>query len=383
MRRRQAFTLVELLVTIALIIFIMTLLSEAFIIGVKTFRDLKALGDMDERLRAGNAQILADVQADHFQGKARLGDPNFWQSGPPTAGFFRIYAPSAGVMPLAWPGPGVAASYFEGTDGDNIPSAVVTDTVLHFSVKLRGNKPDRFFSASNIPLGSPLLGLPTTYPEAQGLAPDSRYQVGAGTTYNSQWAEVAYFLVPNGDVAGSTPLYTLYRAQLVVVPDNTYLNWATNPPQGTPISAAQIGSYMEMSCEPDPAGSGNLLFNNPSDLAGAYNGVSPPAVNVPPLRAFDPTNPAVPDPNTGLPRSSTFVIGDVISFEVQALVYDPTNPSNPPQMGYLNFDTGTQNAGPQQNMPPINVTIRALQITIRVWDNKTQLTRQITIVQDM
>jgi type II secretory pathway pseudopilin PulG len=382
MRRRQAFTLVELLVTIALIIFIMTLLSEAFIIGVKTFRDLKALGDMDERLRAGNAQILTDLQADHFEGKKRLGDPNFWQSGPPAAGFFRIYAPSAGVMPLAWPGPGLAASYFEGTDGDNIPSAVVTDTVLHFSVKLRGNKPDRFFSASNIPLGSPLLALPTTYPEAQGLAPDSRYQVGAGTTYNSQWAEVAYFLVPNGDVAGSTPLYTLYRAQLVVVPDNTNLNWPpATPVQGFQLDAMPPPNYQEMSCEV-PFGGTQIYFNNPSDLAGAYYGPGNPS-NIGFIRAFDPTNPAVQDQNTGLPRASTFVIGDVISFEVQALVYDPTNPSNPPQMGYLNFDTGAQNAGPQQNMSPINVTIRALQITIRVWDNKTQLTRQITIVQDM
>src|SRR5713101_1875304 len=139
MRRRQAFTLVELLVTIALVVFIMALLSEAFIIGVKTFRDLKALGDMDERLRAATTQFRTDLQADRFEGRRRLGDPNFWQSGPPSAGFFRIYAPSApppsGGGMFYWNGVGFPpASYFEGADGDGIPSAVVTDTVLHFSV---------------------------------------------------------------------------------------------------------------------------------------------------------------------------------------------------------------------------------------------------------
>jgi prepilin-type N-terminal cleavage/methylation domain-containing protein len=375
MRRRQAFTLVEMLVTIALVTFIMALLTEAFIVGVKTFRDLKALGDMDERLRAANTQLQTDSAADHFEGKARLGDPNFWASGPPSAGFFRIYAPSAGLM-FPWTGVGAPpASYFEGADGDGIPSAVVTDTVLHFSVKLRGNQQDRFFTATNIPPGSPLLTLPTTFVEAQGLAPDSRYQVGAGTTYNSQWAEVAYFLIPNGDLAGSTPLFTLYRTQLVVVPDNTNLNWPTNPPQGTPLPAAQLTSYMEMSCQPDPNNPANLYFNNPSDLAGVYS-PSVGAVNVPPLRAFIPTNPVVIDPNTGLPRSSTFVLGDVISFEVQALVYDSTQPSVPPNPQYVSFDTGAQ-------PPQTNITIRAIQITLRVWDSKTQLTRQITIVQDL
>src|SRR5262245_61577955 len=51
MRRRSGFTIVELLVAMALILFIMAILSEAFVAGLKSVRDLKAVADMAERLR--------------------------------------------------------------------------------------------------------------------------------------------------------------------------------------------------------------------------------------------------------------------------------------------------------------------------------------------
>jgi len=366
MRRRQAFTLVELLVTIALVTFIMALLSEAFIVGVKTFRDLKALGDMDERLRAATSEIAFDLKADHFSGDQRLSDASFWQSGPPTSGFFRIFAPS--TFPPVYNGVGPQpASFIEGLDGDGIPSAVVTDTVLHFTVKHRGNHNDRFYTAVINPrplppfaAPSPLFTAPTTFVEQTlpaPFAPDARYQIANNAAndipYNSQWAEVAYFLLPNGELAGSTPLYTLYRTQLVVAPDTTNLNW----PAPGPVPAAQFLSYQEMSCVQTP---NQVYFYNPSELTLQGQ------------RAFDPTNPANLDPNTGLPRGSTFVLGDVISFEVQTI---SVQPFNPPVLGYLDFDTGAEAS--------VNTTVTAIQITIRVWDSKTQLTRQITIVQDM
>src|SRR5262245_46777387 len=65
--RRQGFTVVELLVAMALIVFIMTILSEAFSAGLKTFRDLKAAGDMSERLRSATTVLRSDLlAADHF-----------------------------------------------------------------------------------------------------------------------------------------------------------------------------------------------------------------------------------------------------------------------------------------------------------------------------
>src|SRR5439155_10425507 len=45
-QKRQGFTLVEMLVAMALTIFIMVIMSEAFVAGLETFRQLKAIGDM-------------------------------------------------------------------------------------------------------------------------------------------------------------------------------------------------------------------------------------------------------------------------------------------------------------------------------------------------
>ena len=46
MRRRQGFTIVELLVAMALIVLIMSIISEAFVEGLGTFRELKGIGDL-------------------------------------------------------------------------------------------------------------------------------------------------------------------------------------------------------------------------------------------------------------------------------------------------------------------------------------------------
>ena len=60
-RPRPGFTLVELLVAIALIVFIMVILTEAFSAGTGVFRTLKAQGDLMEKLRAAEL-LLRDSQ---------------------------------------------------------------------------------------------------------------------------------------------------------------------------------------------------------------------------------------------------------------------------------------------------------------------------------
>src|SRR5436190_3702011 len=90
MQRRHAFTLVEMLVSVALIIFIMVLLTQAFVAGLETFRQLKAIGDMEEKLRATTTILRRDLAADHFEPGRRLSNWD-WNQGPAQKGFFRIW----------------------------------------------------------------------------------------------------------------------------------------------------------------------------------------------------------------------------------------------------------------------------------------------------
>ena len=68
-KNRQAFTLVELLVAMTLTIFVMVILTQAFVAGLDTFRGLKAIGDMQENLRVATSNLRADLTQDHFDGK--------------------------------------------------------------------------------------------------------------------------------------------------------------------------------------------------------------------------------------------------------------------------------------------------------------------------
>src|SRR3954469_22645831 len=142
MRRRGAFTLVEMLVAMALVIFIMTILSEALVAGLDAFRTLKAVGDLNDKLRTAATALRRDLNADHFEGRRRLSDPGFWSQGPPREGFFRIYQGSSSIQ--------------EGVDSGGLPSYRASDHRLHFFVKLRGNSRSDFFSAP-VPPTSPLF----------------------------------------------------------------------------------------------------------------------------------------------------------------------------------------------------------------------------------
>ena len=418
-QRRQAFTLVELLVAMALIVFIMAILSEAFVAGLKTFRDLKAVGDMDQRLRTVTTLLRDDLSEDHFTGRIRLSDLNFWSQGaPPREGFFRIFQGTAPPSP----------TYFiEDSDagGDRIPSYIATDHRLHFAVKRRANQKDRFFTASVVnppnPPTSPLLTLTTNFDAELGAA-GGRLIASPISTYSSQWAEVAYFLVaiPDGTLATTPagplglPLFDLYRSELLIVPDNANLNWALSPAPGAPITPPPLASsrltntgpipppdpyqtlYAAMSCKPDPLSpdpaNPTLYFNNPSDVNN--NNFQPvPAVPAVQRRAFDPQT---FDPKNPTLRNATLLMTDVISFQVQVLlagqlntgfviktepsVYKDladliTSPGSAP-MPPFSFDTG--------NVPvQLNCVISAIKITLRVWDAKTQQARQISIIQDM
>jgi type II secretory pathway pseudopilin PulG len=427
MRRRSGFTITEMLVSVALIVFVMVILTEAFQKGLEGISKLKAIGDMEQRLRTAATVLRRDLFADHFEGSKRLSDPHFWREGPPREGFFRIWQGSA-------PSAVAGSPYFlEGTDGDNIPSFRATNHLLHFAIKLRGNNRQDFLSA-RVP------GQPAVSPLRLALVqPDSRYLDPIPTPappwvlYNSQWAEVAYFLRPTGVSAGTTPLFALYRRQLLAVPDNS-LNWTG------PVPAAEAPNYLEISGKPFGAA---LHFNSPADLtvpqrrfgllATADGGLpSRPDASYPIFG--DPAGAAGEPPSqvtTPTLQGADLLLTNVLSFQVRILpaisgdailpfnddfvdlhsldalrlpgsgnplfsdpntrrVYDTWSSVRDDLFDYSPWSTG----GTAKSIPlyqlrrtpasPIGeLRILALQITLRVWDAKTGQARQITIVQDM
>jgi type II secretory pathway pseudopilin PulG len=263
MRHRRGFTITELLVAMALIIFIMYILAEVFSAGTAAFRNLKAVGDMNEKLRTTTTLLRRYLSADHFSGRKRLSDVDFWSDtggnfGPPAEGFFRI-----------WQG---SDSTNEGTDLDGLPSYRAVNHGLHFTVKLRGNNRQDFFRAV-LPANSPLLR-PLGAPALPG---GSHFQETTANTYTAPWAEVAVFLKNYGEMTddpatNTTPqqLYTLHLRQRLLIPDNGLLPAAGQP--GSILAAAyNAGSYVEMSCYRDPlllpmGVPPNLYFNNPADV---------------------------------------------------------------------------------------------------------------------
>jgi hypothetical protein len=399
MKRRPGLTLVEMMVSTALVLFIMVIISEAFVTGLESFHQLKSIGDMNEKLRSAVAILRRDLRADHFND---VTTPLSQVAYPPASGmgFFRIQG---------------SASTREGgvSDPDGIYSLVATDHLLHFSINLsvppasdpnfRVNGPENFLSA--------LVNLPppaTPPPGAAALAARSPAAFLDGANYVGQWAEVAYFLRPL-QIAPGQPLMTsgtppqtrfaLYRRQLVVLSaaDATFMN--TN----TPLQAvSQVGPgganwgpgfFYEVSCQPDMTTPTNLHFNSPSDLvlparrALAY---APATYGTPQGTSYSNTPfpiPILPERGENIIVSTVqgadLLLTDVLSFDVQVFPDLANNPSSPPDWQdvaamrppSIVFDTGTPPTSPYK--------ILGVKISLRIWDMKTQKTRQITITQDM
>ncbi len=465
MKRRQAFTLVELMVSMALIIFIMAILSQAFVAALGTFRNLKGQGDLAEKLRS-SAQILQhDLAADHFDSHRRLSDPTFWNNGPPQQGFFQVYQDSTGTIQESALG-----------DSSGINSFLSTKHALSFTVRLIGNDMGDFMSASALGGGALMSTNPFFGPS------EARYQLTSGGAYNYQWAAVAWFLAPQGRIDPSTntfvqdttapdpdakttgvPLYMLYRRQCLLVPDNNLVALSTTPMGGYP--SAQIGNFIEMSCLKDPKNPNLIAFNSPRDITMPANRGTTS------LDGWGGLPNYIPIPATSPLFGSDIQLNDVVSFDVRLLpLYPkspvPTAPPNPadpfvtlfdppftlppatkvfdytsPVAGatttsvkvfdtwsslsngindYSNWSTPgtsgtsipfwTTNAvtyqypvgtgrtmtlpaaatiyqatgtGPTSQATGSGPIILAIQITIRIWDFKTNQTRQVTIVQAM
>jgi len=370
MRRRQGFTLVELLVAMALIVLIMSVISQAFVEGLESFRQLKGLGDLQERLRTAVVPLREDLIARHLN--AQTGPVHLSELGtgitPPvvTEGFFRIEQLNPPLL--------------EGFDSDLVPSYSATNHALLFTINTGAGLSSRRndFRSTTVPASTPPNPL-------TALEQASQPNFQERGLFLSPWAEVSWFLAPMIDPAtgqqvlaggGSTPLYTLHRRVRLLVVNNTALNSTSRE------VATNAGLYPEISCKPDAGLTANFLyFNNPTDVAqlplgptrrGGMDTTGPaPLIDRRPL-GTGPEGPAF----IGQDR----VLADVISFQVQVLPGVQPVAQPPVGYGFTDISGGVYDTA---TTPAANLQIRALQITIRVWDYKTEQTRQITVIQDM
>ncbi len=307
MRSRQGFTLVELMVVMALTIFIMVILTEAFIIASDTFSGLKVIGDMQEQLRTAINVFRSDLAAQHFDGNRRLSDTDIFENRP-REGFFSICKTNP-----------FSAANVEGTDADGLPSSVFNDYAIHMTVRSRSNEKQNFFACAvpallpAPPSGNvvPFMSYPFHHylpPVATNSPPqpNSTFYVDAtqmannpmaGTqVYRSQWAEVAYMLRKTGTteepgnagtpvIPGALGLYDLVRCQYLLVPSPNETGTmspvgTTASPgtiqdnfsakfiyQGTPDTLVDMAAIQKFSRVPATTAGNNAIFLSPADTA--------------------------------------------------------------------------------------------------------------------
>ena len=293
---------VEILVSLALTIFILSILAQAFVLGSDTFRTLKVVGDLNDSgcSTAAYDIVRSDLAADHFEGKRRLSDTKFWNDGPPVQGYFVVWRDTNANTKFH-----SQSSAGSATDPDGLPVSRSASNVLAFTSKTRGNRPQNYYSAQ-VPSGS--LTSPAAF-----MPPDSRYQPGQDARgnyfFSSQWIEVCWFLTQTKNASkGGTPLFALYRQPRLVVGDVDQLNWGS-----LKVPAGNLTSYKnKVSCQTNPSpssGAANFLyFNSPADLTIPQRrtaGTFPPAA----LANFQP----FVDPTTNQPTGEDLVLQDVLS----------------------------------------------------------------------
>jgi type II secretory pathway pseudopilin PulG len=373
---RQAFTLPELLVAMALSVGIMWMLAESFRMGTDLVIGAKATGELSTQLDSAGRVIVRDLQSEHFLSDdtkpnrgLRLSDQrldllslnsstNLWTGWvPPTGGYFFLNCPQP-------------THYKVAQDAEGFWMNTTTNHSVQFTVVLPGG-PDQFmFSVTS-----------------------------GGMPYSSRAAEVSYFLVSSGRSTStntsSQPLYNLYRRYRLVAPtpdDRTSLP-ATDTEGVISLNAAgtQVNTLADVT---NPA---NRLTPSPFASTSTHYGEDILASNV---LSFE----VLPEwtQNTTLTGST----GTAQPFQSGTTVLNSDWPNDHLQqtgLGGLNNSTPTYNNIPltsnvfdtwypakaggalkawndfsaaHSQAIPLAIRIKSLQITVRIYDFRTQTSRQ-------
>jgi hypothetical protein len=237
------------------------------------------------------------------------------------------------------------------------------------------------------------------------------------------------------------------RQLLAVVDNSTMKGTGTPRvrPVGNLTTLPMANAYAEISCKPDPVTTANIYFNTATSLIyperrfamdpGSTGGLPQGTGTVPnpyPVLAGDTpwgwgaaSSTAPPGGVNGSYMYASLagadiLLTDVVSLNVQAiyktlggttptvtsdfadLPVSPANAADPTNSNFTTtwhvFDTWANTADPDNaaynylasltagtgaDRVPLNISIKALKITIRIWDRSTQQTRQVTVIQDM
>jgi|694.fasta_scaffold57730_5 prepilin-type N-terminal cleavage/methylation domain-containing protein len=221
--RQNGFTIVELLVALALVLFIMSIISQVFVDASEAFRSARSKAELTEKLRFITQTLRADLRSRHFENGRKLSDSDFWKVGPPKAGYFRIehktnlpeYAPDGVTQ--------ISNSLGEPLISGN-PTA---GHVIAFTGFQNGQNANDFYSVQS-PTNPSFLA----WKNGGGLYPqDSRFE--DNSTFNSPDAEIAWFLGPDApgfskefpmqDELGAPAtikVFSLYRRLWLLAPNN-------------------------------------------------------------------------------------------------------------------------------------------------------------------
>jgi len=407
--RNRGFTIVELLVSLALIIFIMSLVSTIFVLATKSFRDMKAAGDLSEQLRSAGQLVRAMIKANHFEGNTQPSDVDFWKPlnssnplSPPyldkdlkdpsgynwRQGYFRFEQSDA--------------SSVEGADFDNInvnKADGLADHRLSMSVLLNGNSPSDVFSAYYDPSSTPPAPRPTF------LANPNYSFFENSSLVRRPKAEVAFFLA--GPDLLDAPMTGLLSGNSSLKLYSLHMKTWLLKDSGDPVGTVAAGSNSDINLS-YPSLTGPTTW---SDLGNVSNPIQRASTQ------FFTNNPTSTRTASSL-QPQTLILRNVISFEVQlldrsgALVQirgKPTTANTTNNFYY--FDTSAEanwNKVVSTNMGVTTTSynqipgawaaanwmqstgvstpapiISAIKIRIRVYDPDNEITRQMTIIEPL
>ena len=293
---RYAFTLVELLVAMALIIFMLSIMSQAFVIATTAMSGLKKVTDLVDRVRPVLATLEKDLGSYHFEGSKRLSDPDFWSAGPPSQGYFMVWQdkPNSNHYPFAntplspLNNASTKPTYGEGVKDGMLYGISSADAnhMLAFTTKVGTNlaqiSADDYYGVSipyqgdltDIPLGNLMTTIPgniTFFGNdlANIYFPPNSNNIGGNRMLNfknqslsnkgiagsarvekllTDWAEVAYFLRDTGrKTDNGIPICALYRQQRFLLPEADLVNSSTyylNPKVSSPNQNLRPTDYI-------------------------------------------------------------------------------------------------------------------------------------------